>query len=82
MLAAQRLKYRYAVTKVPHVLWERQDDAGFVRYFRVSGRAEADPCPDRAKLPPPFPPRILAGWVKSGRIKDPGFLSPGFPPVI
>ena len=56
MLAAQRLKYRYAVTKVPHVSWERQDDAGFVRYFRVSGRAEADPCPDRAKLSPPFPP--------------------------
>ena len=55
MLAAQCLKYRYAVTKVPHVFLERQDDADFVRYFRVSGRGEADRCTDRAKLPP-LPP--------------------------
>ena len=55
MLAARRLKYRYAVTKVRHVLWERQDDAGFVRCFRLSGRAEAAPFPDRAKLAPLCP---------------------------
>ena len=55
MLAARCLKYRYAVTKVRHVLSELEDDMGFVSYFRVGGRAEADHCPDRAELAPPSP---------------------------
>ena len=55
MLAAWCQKYSYAVTKVHHVSWERQDGMGFVCHFRVSGRAEADPCPDRAELAPPSP---------------------------
>ena len=55
---------------------------GFVSYFRVSGRAEAGRFPDRGELAPPFPPRILADWVKSGRIKDPGFSKVGFHPLL
>ena len=55
---------------------------GFVSYFRVSGRAEAGHFPDRGELAPPFPFRILADLVKSGRIKDPGFSKVGFHPLF
>ena len=55
MLAARCLKYRYAVTKVRHVLLELEDGKGFRSYFRVGGRAEAGHCPDRAELAPLSP---------------------------
>ena len=51
---------------------------GLVRCIRVKGQAEAGSCRDDAEPDPPFPLRILTDSSKSGRIKDQGFLIPGF----
>ena len=82
ILAVRCLKSRDAVTIVRDVLRLCEDDVDFAHDVRASGEVEADAVSACAELAPPFPRGILTDRVKPFRMKDPGFLNPGFHPYV